>query len=85
MLENEECKLIGSFALRRKDKPESSFEYSLNEIYCDSWETSLLNALQQKGMVIYGDTDYLWHLTDAGLKEWRDYNRSLPYPDKGHG
>ena len=85
MLENEERKLIGSFALRSKDKPENSFEYALNEIYCDSWEVSLLNALQKKGMIVYGDTDYYWHLTDAGLAEWKSYLSELPYPNKGHG
>ena len=85
MLENEEKKLIGSFSLMRKDKLEESFWYALNEIYCDSWEVSLLNALVQKGMVKYGDTDFYWHLTDNGLNEWKAYNAELPYPDKGHG
>lgn len=85
MLQDEERKLIGSFALRKKDKPNDSFEYAMNEIYCDTWEVSLLNALQQKGMIVYGDADFLWHLTDAGLAEYREYNNSLPYPDKGHG
>ena len=84
-LSNEESKLIGSFALRRKDRSEDSFEYALNEIYCDSWEVSLLNALQKKGMIVYGDNDFLWHLTDDGLAEYREYNNSLPYPNKGHG
>ena len=85
MLENEERKLIGSFALCRKDRASDSFQYALNEIYCDGWEVSLLNALQKKGMVVYGDTDYRWHLTDAGLEEWKAYLAELPYPDKGHG
>lgn len=86
MLDNEERKLIGSFRLMDRNQPDNSFKYALNEIYCDSWEASLLNPLVQKGMIVYdGDGDYYWHLTEDGLKEWKEYNASLPYPDKGCG
>ena len=86
MLDNEERKLIGSFRLVYKADPEKSFSYALNEIYCDSWEVSILNALVQKGMIAYdGDGDFWWHLTPAGLAEWKEYNASLPYPDRGCG
>lgn len=82
MLSNEECKLIGSFNPIHGTSKEVAEHYAINDIYCDPDERALLKPLCDKGYVFYGGNDFYWHLTKAGLAEWKTYNSELPYPNK---